>query len=482
MLRGPMFLVLLCPGLVWGAGQRTHVEMGRRALDRYCADVDRMLPGFTDLLADLEARSAYYAGCMFPDWAYGNINNQAAEDAHWKRYQEPYFAYLVEKCPPPWDDDEKKRIAFFFGIVCHGMADLPWHFDKEGHSSLLSQSWAHDRAGHTETEFSYDLMLYQDGTPPGDLIPKLWWPLEDIREVYRRFGTILPAGQLEKSFVRTNTMLAGGPFAASMAVKGLKEKYPWVKDKTDGYYFGGVDHGGALTAVWLKYYYARLIGSRYYQEVPTAVAENNDERIYAGVTDTTLIQSLPDHNTGGEPFLELTGNGPKDDRRVLLRFDVSDWPADKPIQSATLWLYQVDSDGDPPVQPKTVGVYPASSPWTEGVGVTDDINGWKGQPHRDGSATWNSTAGPEDSNAEPIARTTVDAEIAEGRWLSWDVTPLAQKWVKDASTNHGMLLREMDGGAPGVVRVYSSEAFRTQADGLGGGNRIAFRPVLILTP
>ena len=59
-----------------------------------------------------------------------------------------------------------------------------------------------------------------------------------------------------------------------------------MKDQTDGYYFGGVDHGGALTAVWLKYYYARLIGSRYYQEVPTAVAENNDERIYAGVTDT----------------------------------------------------------------------------------------------------------------------------------------------------------------------------------------------------
>ena len=212
-----MGLLFLCPHL-YGAGQRTHLEMGKRALDAHLADVETMLPGFRELFADPEAIAAYYAGCMFPDWGFGKINDQAAEDAHWRKFQEAYYQFLKEKYPRPWDEDERTRIAFFMGIICHGMTDLPWHFSKEGHASLLSMSWAADRAGHSETEFAYDLFLYRDGIPPGKLIPKLKWPMNDIHEVYRRFGTIIPEGQLEKSLQRTHAMWNGGPVAASLAL------------------------------------------------------------------------------------------------------------------------------------------------------------------------------------------------------------------------------------------------------------------------
>jgi hypothetical protein len=461
-------------------GQRTHVEVGRRALDKYTSQVDEMLPGFTDLFATTDLKTAYYAGCMFPDWAFPNVNNPASEDAHWKRYQEPYFQRLVQDCPYPWNDEQKKRIAFFMGIVCHGMADLPWHFSKEGHASVLERSFANDRATHFDTEYSYDLFLYQSGTPPRELIPKLWWPIEDIKDAYRRMGTILPNGQLENMFVRTNVMINGGPLAASMAAEGLKKKYPWVKENVNGYYFGGVEHSGALTASWLKYYYARMRGGRYYQNIPTAVTEDNDERVYAGTTDTTLLESLPQNNTGSEPYLDLAGDNSKDQRQSLLRFDLTDWNNEKPIGKATLWLYFVGWHGDPPTKAKDIICRRVSAPWSEGVGITSDVNGTEGQPHNDSSATWSQfqqKLGPE------IASTTIKADLPPGRWLSWDVTSAVRDWIASPSSNHGLQLSG-DSSSTGIVRVYSSEAFRTQVqtEDKGGGFRIIFRPVLVISP
>jgi hypothetical protein len=466
---------------IHAAGQRTHVEIGRRALDKYFGQVEEMLPGLKDVFLAPEALSAYYAGCMFPDWAFPNINNAASEDAHWKRYQEPYFQYLTEKCPLPWDDEEKRRIAFFMGIVCHGMADLPWHFGKEGHASLLERSWANDRASHFDTEYSYDLFLYQDGTSPKELMPKLWWPIPDIKAVYRKMGTILPDGQLENMFVRTNVMINSGTFAASMTADGLRKKYPWVNKTVEGYYFGGMENGGALTASWLKYYYARMIGGRYYQNLPTAEAEDKDERIYAGTTDATIIEKLPKNNAGNEPYLDLSGDRPGDSRSSLVRFDVSDWPKGKPIRRATLWLYFVGWQGTPPTAEKRIDLYPLRNTWQEGIGTTSDVTGTDGQPHDDGSVTWSNQA--TQALASPSSSRTVSADEEANHWLSWDVTSLVQEWQNDSARNHGVILSSPSAG-PGIVRVYSSEAFRTQpeVEDKGGGFRIVYRPTLILLP
>jgi hypothetical protein len=469
--------ILLAADLL-GAGQRTHVEMGRRALDDYGVAVEQMLPGFREVFASDQAKSAYYAGCMFPDWGFGKINDQAAEDAHWKRFQDPYFTYLTEKCPYPWDEEDRVRVAFFFGIVCHGMTDLPWHFSKEGHPSLLERTWGNDRAGHTQTEFAYDLFLYRDGTPPGQLISKVNWPMEDIKEVYRRFGTILPAGQLETSLQRTHAMFNGGPLAAGLSAGSLQRSYPWVHQHVEDYYFGGVAHGGALTATWLRYYYARFRGIRYYQSLPTAVAEDKDDRVYAGTVDATLLANHPSNNSGGEPILEVGG---REERRrsALVRFDISDWPADRPIARADLWLFVTNADE---AQGSRVELRAFNQPWEEGIGATDDVAGVEGQSHNDGSATWGALQKVihDRCQSQPIDQATV-AGGANGCWIKWDVTKPATTWIRQPSENHGVLLTG-DPSKESVVRIVSSEAFRTERGEFGGGTRIAERPILILWP
>lgn len=476
MLHRFMTYLTVLVAVPWAsaAGQRTHIEMGKRAVDKYCDRADDMLPGFTDLFKGEEVMAAYYAGCMFPDWAFPHINNQASEDAHWKRYQEPYCKFLEETCPYPWDDEERKRIAFFMGIVCHGMADLPWHFSKEGHDSLLARSFANDRAGHAETEYSYDIFLYQDGIPPQKLIPKLWWPLEDIREVYRRMGTILPSGQLETGFTRTNLMINGGPTAARLSADGLKRKYPWVKDKTEGYYFGGVDHGGALTASWLKYYYARLRGWRYYQSLPTAVAENDDERVYAGCTDVSILSPDPKNNTGGEPLLEV-GHDRADDYITFIRFELSDPKPTKNVK-AYLWLSLAEGKGE-----RRLEIFPVSRAWKEGIGATNDITGSKGQAHGDDSVTFENGFGLFPKK-KALATAVVPGDAPSGHWVQWDVTDLVQGWLKEPRSNHGLAIRQVrkDAAFSEPIRFYSSEAFRTSPDDMGGGFRIALRPVLII--
>lgn len=71
-----------------------------------------------------------------------------------------------------------------------------------------------------------------------------------------------------------------------------------------------------------------------------------------------------------------------------------------------------------------------------------------------------------------------------GQWVAFDVTEAARAWVADPESNFGVILRETPESAqrPGALLAYSSEAWKNQADGLGGGDRINFRPLLVVQP
>ncbi len=51
----------------------------------------------------------------------------ASEDAHWPKFWKATVEYIHETYPQPWNAKAKGLIAFFFGLISHGVADVTWH-------------------------------------------------------------------------------------------------------------------------------------------------------------------------------------------------------------------------------------------------------------------------------------------------------------------------------------------------------------------
>ena len=114
--------------------------------------------------------------------------------------------------------------------------------------------------------------------------------------------------------------------------------------------------------------------------------------------------------------------------------------------------------------------------------MTNDVTGWKGQPHADGGrATWNQFGEILGQGSGAIDQVTIDPIGRDRSMVEMGYHFTCQGMGQGRFENQGVLLTEMNEG-PGVVRVFSSEAFRTANDGMGGGYRIAYRPILILWP
>ncbi|MFQ5526717.1 MAG: DNRLRE domain-containing protein [Thermoanaerobaculia bacterium] len=150
--------------------------------------------------------------------------------------------------------------------------------------------------------------------------------------------------------------------------------------------------------------------------------------VLATLGDTTVKQSQPDTNFGGDAELAVSHDdlrGPREEV-TLLRFDVSAAvPVEATIVSATLSLHLVDGAGADPVG---LNVHGVTSSWNEGT------------------VTWNTFP-----TAHPIGITwSMDAS---GGAKHLDVTSFAQSW--HGGSNNGFYLRgPVDGTLYG--RVFAS--------------------------
>jgi RHS repeat-associated protein len=128
--------------------------------------------------------------------------------------------------------------------------------------------------------------------------------------------------------------------------------------------------------------------------------------------------------------LGINGNFPE--RRALLRWDLSDIPANGVVRSARLLLYRSTHTR---YSATTFTVRSISREWRESP--TYDC-------HRDG-VTWNHAHpgvswGTPGGDAGPVLTTeTVPSERPPG-WHGWDVTTLVQEWIAGQSANHGVLV------------------------------------------
>jgi hypothetical protein len=172
---------------------------------------------------------------------------------------------------------------------------------------------------------------------------------------------------------------------------------------------------------------------------------------YAGTTDCHILEWGPDNNTGGNDILEVCRypqNQQNDDKYGLIRFDVSQIPADAEIINAVLQVYYTGVRNG--TAEKIVQCHLVTASWNEGSGI--GLNGQSGS-----GATW---------NLRPAFVTTIlDSQIlgAEtNNWYSFDIASEVSMWVQGSTPNYGVLLKpEMDDSfpqnAPGTKQIASSE-------------------------
>ena len=498
-------IAIMAAPCAWAAGGRTHAEMGLHAWRDYLHDVEPMLPGLGDFLANDEVRHAYFSGCTFPDWGYNaGINRDASEDSHWAPFLEAYFQVLKEKYPPPWNEEVKKRLAFFFGVVTHDMTDLPWHFTdgrgpRSDHVAFEDRAAQEEKQGHADYDMACHIFTEMDFGPlPGmqaDNGPRrLWFPYDDILAAFARQGVTVTRQSLETgaqnltAFSNLTVYFGGIPYIS------MRDKYPWARVHYKDYYYGGIEHGAALTAMWVRYWYARLHGWHYYQDMPDYARKPPEYVPYLGCEDVSLCKKLPDNNTGSEPWLELGGGD--DDRRILIRFSLSDVPKETRVASAKLWMFYAGKRAEPP-RSATIEAYTVNQDWIVGTGQSNEVTGTDGQLAKPREATWaearrgaqpwkepGCSGATEDRDPTPVASATIAPTDPVGQWKSWDITSAAQTWVKSPEANHGLILQQAANadGAGGVLQFCSSEAFKEGADDYCGGRRVALRPILIVMP
>ncbi len=465
---------------VHAAGPRTHAQMGYRALERYLDESDAMLPGLKAFFADEKTRAAFYSGCAFPDWGFSNVYHDAGEHSHWLAFHNAYEAYLRRTFPQPWDAPARREVAFFLGAISHGITDVPWHFNhaQPPHRSLLAMSLAQDQADHATTEILGDLFIHANTSLDIEMAGRFHWPYQSILAAFHASGYgDVTLEHLKRGTHILETGWTAGALVGAGAAHGFAEKYPWLTSHLHDYYYGGVEHGGAATIVWLRYYYARLSDVYLFQQTPDYSAPS-PFYTYRGCRDATVIEARPDHNTGGEPLLEI-GHDADGLRSAALAFDLSAISPNTTVHRAILWLHIHDHRGERPAGKFELRIRPLLGGWQEGDGQTDVVNGSAGKPRTDQSLTWKTLP----RTGEAVATVNIERTENTGQWVQIDVTAAVQAWVNDPATNHGMLIEGTAAdGSSGVLRIISSDAMLDQADGYCGGTRIAYRPLLIVVP
>jgi Concanavalin A-like lectin/glucanases superfamily/HYDIN/CFA65/VesB-like, Ig-like domain/Disaggregatase related repeat/Putative Ig domain len=178
--------------------------------------------------------------------------------------------------------------------------------------------------------------------------------------------------------------------------------------------------------------------------------------------DTTLDgypETRKDKNLGGMGDLNIWSDGA---RKILLRPDLSQSPADAVIEKVELRLYCYSLYW-PSYNPK-LEVYRITHDWEEGEGIWHEDT--------DGGATWHEyDRDPVEINEWSTPGGDIDtitdfgygpngivseAVIQKDSWITFDITELTQKWISNEMENYGILIQAIDRGC-NAAKFYSSE-------------------------
>ena len=133
---------------------------------------------------------------------------------------------------------------------------------------------------------------------------------------------------------------------------------------------------------------------------------------FSPAVDTFINEAAPSSSFGGDAELHVE-NVASGNRRTMYRFDLSSIATGTRVASASLRLYVIANDNQ-----GEVNIHSITTAWTEG------------------SATWNTMSTKFDKQVFG----SISPQANAGVWVSVNLTGLAQSWINDAATNHGIML------------------------------------------
>lgn len=467
--------LLLVTHISFAIGVRAHIEIGLQAIRNYIQPWREQCSGISTLFEDTEVYPAFYAGCAFPDWGYGEINPDSAEASHWNKFMTTYVSILKQKLPSLPPSVARKEVAFFLGVVVHNISDIPWHFDEVGHRSFLSSAREEGNSSHRDAEFSTDVFLFAESqTEP--LIPlELYWPYETILECFKQIDMDVTAEQLKAGCTREQAYLTTGPFLAMTQFESMKQKYNWVYQHYKDYYYGGLEHNASAVSTFMKYYFAIITDNMFIQNslsYAPYVRRNNDYIPICDIQDTTIIKNMPDNNAGMEPFLSV-GKQENNEWKILIRCALPPIFEKENLKKASIWLYAEQIEYSADLKFITIKTQRITTPWDEGTGSSNEFSGkegcstlgvnWSTQPEVDGSST--------QLIAIPISP----------NWIQIDITEYVKYWMDNPQLNYGINISMAENTDKNcVIRFFSSDAFRENDSPFCGGERTAYRPAFTI--
>jgi hypothetical protein len=174
------------------AGIITHAEVVERAIEL----VDKQ--AYSDLVDLLnEHREVVIYGSMFPDWAFTIFDAALTEVAHdtchtlncsTHSFRDAFAAQLVPAFRNPQSEDDRKAIAFLFGLIAHQETDNPWHFSVPGSPLAFESAISLQNAKlGSAAEFVTELLVIRNFLGIKH-IPEFWYPEDALVATYKDLG------------------------------------------------------------------------------------------------------------------------------------------------------------------------------------------------------------------------------------------------------------------------------------------------------
>lgn len=260
-----MLLIALLVPHALANGQTSHQHI--------TVDAVPMLPPgeLADLLARDDVRDAFLNGAMFPDGGYA-VGDDYGEMAHWEPLQDLYLQWILQNHPAPFDDAGAKHVAFYLGMLSHGMADQLYDatYMERSRAWDPAESWAQYSMDEA-TDVAYAAIRGEG------VVPERWWPRE-LLPLFEARGHVVDEDTVDQGqqLLGLAIRYVGASAQYEETVANYTAQFPWAcTHQVDADVVGNPPHEAEVVAAYWQVAWDRLNGGDGWSE-PVIAAEPAD--------------------------------------------------------------------------------------------------------------------------------------------------------------------------------------------------------------